>query len=423
MFSSFSTALSALNATSTAIDVVGNNLANLNTTGYKDVETSFQDLMTQAGFSGNSSQQIGMGTAPPLTIREFSQGSIETSTGAYDCAIQGNGFFVVQDTSGAQEYTRAGNFQLDANGNLITATGDNVQGWTAANGVLNTSGAISGIQLPIGKIQQPSASTQFSLDVNLNAAAANGSTNATFSTPVQLIDSLGNPINATVTFTKDATTPLQWDYQVSVPGNATTGGTPGTPTNLLSTPGVLTFDANGNLTSPAATAGLVPITIAGLSDNAADLTVNWNLYNNDGSSKITQFSQASAVSATTEDGMQAGQFTGVSIGDGGQITAKYSNGNSIVLGQVAMAAIVNPQSLVAVGNNNYITTASTGAPTIGTANTGGRGQILGGSLEQSTVDISTEFTNLITLQRAYDANSKVVTTTDQLTQDTVNLMR
>ena len=423
MFTSFSTALSALNATSTAIDVVGNNLANLNTVGFKDVGTAFRDLMTQSGSAGAGSQQVGMGTAPPLTIRQFTQGAIQTSSGPYDCAIDGSGFFVLQGPGGMREYTRAGNFQVDANGSLITGTGESVEGWNAVNGLLNTNGAIAPVHIPVGKLQDPAPSTQFSLSMNLNGAAAAGSTDGSFSTPVSLVDSLGHPITATVTFTKDPTTPLQWNYQVSVPGDILATGTPGVPTNLLTTPGTLTFNTNGTLVNPPATAGQIPITVAGLADNAADLTVNWNLYNADGSGKITQFSQTSAVSAAPADGIPAGEFTNISIGNDGQITAKFSNGNSVVLAQVALAAITNPQSLLTEGNNNYVATAVTANPAIGTSNTGGRGQILGGSLEASTVDIATEFTNLITFQRSYDANSKVITTTDQLTQDTVNLLR
>lgn len=423
MDTAFSTALSALNATSTAIDVVGNNLANLDTTGFKASDVSFYDLMTQSAGGVNGSTQVGIGTAPPVTVTQFSQGAVQASSGPLDSAIQGAGFFIVNNPSGQTLYTRAGNFTLDANGNLITSTGDQVQGWMAgANGNVNTTGAPGGIQIPSGQLLPPTPTTQFSLSANLNANATAGSTDATFSTPVQAVDSLGNTLNLTVTFTKDPTTPNQWTYQVSIPGNATTAGTAGTPTNLLTTPGTLTFDSNGNLTSPAAASGQIPISITGLSDGASNLNLNFNLYNSSGTPSITQYAQASSVSSTSQNGQTASELTGVTMTNGGLITANYSNGTQLTVAQLALANIQNPGSLISVGDNNFETTGFTSQPAIGTADTGGRGQIIGGSLEASNADIATEFTNLIVFQRGYEANSKVVTTEDQLTQDTIGLL-
>ena len=422
MFTSFSTALSALNATSTAIDVVGNNIANLNTTGYKDSSVSFHDLVTQSLGAGLGETQVGFGTAPPITIRQFTQGAVQASSGSLDAAVQGDGFFVVQDQStGATLYTRDGNFQVDAQGNLLTATGQKLQGWTQTNGVLNTNSAIGDIQIPVGQIRQPTATTNFSLTMNLDASAQAGSNNGTFSTPIQVVDSLGNPQVLTVTFTKDPTTPLQWDYQITIPGDATTGGTPGTPTPLLATPGTITFDSSGKMVNPPATGGAIPVNITGLSDNAADMNITWNLYDPSGQPLVTQVSNASAVSANAQDGKTPAQLLRVGMADGGQVMAQYSDGTQQVVAQLALASIRNPASLIAVGNNDYQGSAKTALPAVGTANTGGRGQILGGSLEASTVDIAQEFTNLIVLQRAYEANGKIVTTVDQLSQDTINL--
>src|SRR5580658_993759 len=165
--SSFSIALSGLTADSTALDVVGNNLANLNTTGFKDTNVSFYDLLQQSVAGGST--QIGGGVSAPQTEKVFSQGSIQTTGGNYDAAINGNGFFVVQDTTGNTLYTRAGNFQLDANGDLVTATGQYVQGWNAQAGVVNTSGQIGNITIPSNALQTPSATQNMSLSVNLNA--------------------------------------------------------------------------------------------------------------------------------------------------------------------------------------------------------------------------------------------------------------
>lgn len=448
MFTSFSTALSALNAVSTGIDVVGNNLANLNTTGYKQSVVSFHDLVTQSLGAGLGETQVGFGVAAPLTNRQFTQGALPASTGVLDAAISGDGFFVVRDAAtNSQLYTRAGDFQIDKAGNLLTSTGQRVQGWTGVAGVLNTTGAIGDIQIPVGSLRQPKASTAFSVSANLNASAVagvkSGDTADTFSTPVNTVDSLGNPLVVTVTFTKDATTPRQWNYQITVPATATADGlkaiadgkaaTPPVEVTSIalniggatpSTTGVITFDDLGRLSSPANAAdGAIPVTIAGLTDNAADMPLTFNLYNTDGTPAITQFSQPSATSAVAADGVPAAQLLKVGIGDGGEVLAQYSNGTQEVVAQLALAAIRNPGSLLAVGNNNYEAGSGTALPAIGVANTGGRGQIEGGVLESSTVDIAREFTNLIVLQRAYQANGKVITAGDQLSQDTIALMR
>lgn len=423
MFTSFSTALSALSATSTAIDVVGNNLANLNTTGYKTSVVSFHDLVTQSEGAGLGETQVGFGTARPLTIRQFTQGAVQASSGLLDAAVQGDGFFIVKDKNGSQLYTRAGEFHVDAQGNLLTSTGQFVQGWNAAVGMVNPNGAVANIQLPVGQLRQPIPTSAVSMNLNLNATALSGTAAATFSTPIEVIDSLGNPLVLTVTFTKDPATPLQWNYQVTIPGEATTAGTPGTPTDLLGSPGVLTFDSSGHLASPAFADGNIPVDITGLSDNSADMHITWNLYNSDGTARITQLAQTSAVSAQDQNGQAAAQLIKVGMGDAGQVMAQYSNGTQRVVAQVALAAIRNPESLIAVGSNNYQASAQTALPAVGVADTGGRGKILGGSLESSTVDIAQEFTKLIVLQRAYQANSRVVTAVDELSQDTINLKR
>jgi len=418
-FTSFSAALSALSANTTAIDVVGNNLANLSTTGFKASTVSFQDLVTESLGAGLGETQVGFGVGTPLTTREFNQGALQSTGGVDDAAIQGGGFFILSDPTGAQEFTRAGNFNVDANGNLLSASGASVQGWTTVNGVLDTNGPISDIKVPIGTLQPPVATTQFSASMNLNASATVGSTNATFSSPVTVYDSLGTSHVLTVTFTETAGS--TWNYSVSIPGEDLTSGTPGTPTVL--TTGTVNFDQNGTLITPPATAGPVAVTATGLTDGAADLNLNWNLYDANQQPLLTQFAQNSAVSSISQNGQAAAQLVNVGIANGGQILANYSNGQQAVVGQLALASIVNPSSLLAVGNNNYEASSITAQPAIGIPDTGGRGQILGGQLESSTVDIATEFTNLIVYQRGYEANAKVVNTADQLSQDTINLIR
>lgn len=419
MFTTFSTALSALNATSTAIDVVGNNLANMNTTGFKGSDLSFRDLISQASGNGTAETQIGLGTAQPLTVQQFTQGAIQTNSGPLDAAIQGEGFFITQSPQGNTYYTRDGTFQVDSAGNLLTSTGAQVQGWnsTTSTGTIDTSGAISGIRIPSGALSPPVATTNMSVDLNLNSAAKADAT-SDFSTPVTVYDSLGKSHILTVSFEKTGTN--TWSYQVSLPGADVTAGTAGTPFDIPNASGTMTFDTNGQLTSPAP-GSPIAVAIPGLSDGASDMNINWDPYNN-GAGRITQFGQASAASASSQDGAAAAELVSVSISDGGAITAQYSDGVQSTVGQVALAAISNPNTLVDVGNNDYQLSAATADPSVGTPGTGGRGTVVGGALESSNVDLATQFTNLITFQRSYEANAHVVTTADQLSQDTINLI-
>ena len=415
-FTAFSTALSSLSAHATAVDVVGNNLANLSTPGFKASTVVFHDLVTQA--LGLGETQVGLGTGRPLTIRQFSQGALQSSGGNLDAAIQGDGFFIVRDYTGATLLTRAGNFRVDEEGNLLTATGDQVQGWTESGGVVDTNAPIGTIVVPVGSLRAPSATTEFSLNLNLNASAVVGEPSASFSTPIEVVDSIGAAHVVTVNFTKTAAN--TWDYEVTIPGGEVTAGTPGTPHSLGT--GTLTFDDHGLLATPAAPA-TIAVPVAGLASGAADLAIDWDLYDPDGTSRLTQYSQTSAVAAVSQDGAPAAQLVKVGLGAGGTIMAQYSNGEQKVVGQVALAAVRNPDSLIAVGNNNYIQTARTASPAIGMPETGGRGKIVSQSLEASTVDIAQEFTNLIVLQRGYQANARVVTTVDEMSQETISLKR
>jgi flagellar hook protein FlgE len=421
MFTSFSTALSALNAFSTAIDVTGNNLANLDTPGFKQSTTYFRDLVTESLGAGLGETQVGFGTGLPMTIRQFTQGAIQTSSGLDDAAIAGDGFFVVNNAKGNQLYTRAGSFQVDSTGTLRTNTGEMVQGWTAVNpttGAIDTNAAIANIVVPVGGVKQPKATTQMTLDFNLDSAAAADSTSAHAET-IKVYDTLGTSHTLTVNFQKTAAN--TWSYSTSIPGEDVSGGTAGTPSVIAGASGTLTFDANGQLTSPA-NGSPIPIAITGLADGASDMSVSWNPYTASGAGRITQFGQPSASAATSQDGAPASELTQVGLANGGQLLAQYSDGTQVVVGQVAMASIRNPSSLIAAGNNNYQASALTSSPAIGLPNTGGRGDIQGGALESSTVDIAQEFTNLIVLERGYQANSRVVTTADQLSQETINLI-
>lgn len=415
MFTSFSTALSALAAQSTAIDVVGNNLANLNTPGFKTSVVSFHDLVTQSLGAGLGDTQVGFGVGTPITLRQFAQGALQTTGGTLDAAIQGDGFFVIQGPNQSVEYTRGGNFQVDKDGNLTTATGEQLQGWTQMiNGQLDTNTTPGNITIPVGTVQPPKPTTTISFDINLNAAATAGTASGTFATSVTVYDSLGNSHIVTATFSKDATTPGQWNYSLSIP-DADIQNPPSTPLT-----GSITFGQDGQLSASTAAPG--PLAIAGLADNAADMSITWNLYNGT-TPRISQYAQPSSTSAVTQDGSPAAQLVRVAVADGGQLLAQFSNGQQTVVGQLAMATIRNPDSLIAVGDNNYQLSARSALPAVGLSGTGGRGAVKGGSVEASTVDIAQQFTNLIVYQRGYEANSKVVSAVDELSQTTINLIK
>jgi flagellar hook protein FlgE len=416
MFTSFSTALSALGAHTTAVDVVGNNLANLNTPGYKASVVVFSDLVTQSLGAGLGETQVGFGVARPVTLRQFSQGAIQASSGPLDVAIQGDGFLVVKDpVTSAVLYTRGGNLQVNKQGQLVTATGFRLQGWNETNGVLDTTQPVTDVIVPVGSLRAPVPTANVSFDLNLDASATAGPPPTMFSTSIEVFDSLGGAHTISVRFEKTAN-PGEWSYALIFP-DSDLASPPFTPVT-----GTLQFDAQGRLTSPAATDQMPQLTVTNLANGAADLDITWQLYNGS-TPRLTQFSQPSAVAANAQDGHPAAQLIRVGIGDGGRVLAQYSNGEQVAVGQLAMASIRNPESMIAVGNSNFQLSARSALPAIGLPGTGGRGQIIGGAVEFSTVDIAREFTNLIVLQRGYQANARVVTAVDEISQETINLKR
>lgn len=425
---SFSAALSALSALGTAVDVVGNNLANLNTPGFKASAVSFQDLVTQSMGSGLGETQVGFGVAQPQTFRQFNQGSVQTTGGLLDSAIQGDGFFIVKDSNGRTLYTRAGNFLTDKDGVLMTNTGAHVQGWSAVDpttGAVNTVGAIGDIVIPVGSLKPPRVTTDFSIDMNLDANAAAAASSLT-TAPMTVYDSLGNSHVLTIHFQKSAAN--TWSYGVSVPAVEVGGLTTDPPVELLATSPAptLVFDPDGTLNTPAA-GSPITFTLGGaghlFTDGAAALPLTWDPYTSSGIGRITQFGQPSALSSSSQNGSAAAQLNQVSLSNGGGVLAQYSNGDQVVVAQLALASIRNPDSLLAVGNNNFQLSARSAIPAVGVPGTGGRGSISGGALEASTVDIAREFTHLIVFERGYQANARVITTQDQLSQETINIIR
>jgi flagellar hook protein FlgE len=403
--SSFSIPLSGMLASEQALNVVSDNIANSNTQGFKSSSVLFEDAMNEA----SASLQVGAGVGSTLTSRNFTQGTVQNTGGSLDAAIQGGGFFVMQNASGNTTYTRDGSFSLNPSGQLVSSDGSLVQGWTAVNGVVNPSGAVSSISVPTLSSQAPTPTANMTVNANLNASAAVGDS---FSAPIQVVDSLGNTHTLTADFTN--TGPLTWSYNVTIPGQDVTGGTAGTPTSL--TTGSLTFNNLGVLTSPAAGTPINVTTTGGLSDGAADLNINWNLFDATGNPLVTQYASASTTTGSTQDGVQAATVTGVSLQNGGSLVATFSNGTTRTLAQIAVASISNPDSLISVNNNQYVVGVGTSTPSVGASGTSTRGNIVAGALEASNVDMATELTNLIVYQRGYQADAKAVTSIDQMQQ-------
>jgi len=407
----FGVPLSGLIASQSELQTVSNNLANLDTVGYKDQDSSFSDVFAQSSLTNGANDpiQTGLGVATSQTSTDFTDGS-QTSTGiATNMALSGNGFFVVQSSTGTQDYTRAGNFTTSSAGLLTTADGQSVLGFPAVNGVVDTSAALQPLQVGLGSSIPATATTQFQFPANLNASSAVG---ATFASPSNIFDSLGTPHVMTVNYTKTGTN--QWSYTIDVP----TADTGAATTQVAS--GNLTFDSSGNLTSPAADP---TFTIPSFVDGAASMNLTWNLKNSDGTSSVTQTALANSNGSAIQNGQESGTLTQISVASDGTVNGTYSNGQVNVLGQVALASFANTQGLLRIGSNDYQSTAGSGAAGIGTAGTGGRGTITGDSVESSNVDVAAEFAKMIVAQQAYSANAKTVTTFDQVSQATIAMVQ
>jgi flagellar hook protein FlgE len=403
---SFATALTGLESNNTALNTIANNLANMNTVGYKDQTDQFSTLFYQQLNGGvNGGVQVGVGTQVATTETNFSDGG-PTSTGqATDMALQGNGFFVIND-NGQQELTRAGDFVLSKNGALQTTSGASVMGYPAVNGSISLGSGVQPIILPLGQTLAAKQTGSMNIQANLDASAAVGTS---VPAPITLYDSLGAAHQATVTFTKTAAN--TWSYSAALPSGEAAGG--------AGTMGTLTLDGSGNLTSP--TGSISGISFTGLNDGASNMNFSWNLSGAAGSS-ITQTASSSNVASATQDGYASGSYQSFSVDGNGIVDASFSNGQKQIIGQIAVATVANQQGLQATNNTAYLATLASGSAVIGTAGNAGRGTIEGGALESSNVDVSTEFSALIVAQRAFEANSKTVTTFDQATQEAINMI-
>ncbi|MFN8024298.1 MAG: flagellar hook protein FlgE [Acidimicrobiales bacterium] len=409
-----STALSGLRNHQVMLDVVGNDIANVSTVGFKGSTTVFSDVLTQtlqgagapqAGLQGGTNAaQVGLGSRLMATVQSFTQGSLQRTGRSTDLAIQGDGFFVVQ-TANETMYTRGGALTLDAAGNLTTAEGFFVQGWQAdVTGAINTNLSTGPIQIRVGDNLNPTQSQNVQIGGNLSADAAIGTANT-----VTLIgyDQQGATMPINLTYTKTAAN--QW----TVTGTYGTAATP-----FAVTDNVLTFNGAGELTAPAdhdmnVAGGVIP-------GYPAAITFSLGAAGSPG--RLTQFAGATTAAVTSQDGAAAGSLQSFTVGQDGVISGSYSNGRTKAIGQIALAVFNNPQGLERVAGA-WRATVNSGEPQVGIAGVGGKGLLSAGTLEMSNVDLAEEFTRLIVAQRGFQGNARVITTSDEVLQEVVNLRR
>lgn len=409
---SFYTALTGLNNNALSINTIGDNIANMTTTAFKSSKATFAELL--AGVSGTSSTgnpiSEGIGSTLNGISRNTTQGTINYTGNATEAAINGNGYFVVS-SDGGMGFTRSGQFEIDREGNLVSSDGFKVMGYMAVNGVINNTGAVTPIEINKGQLIPANATTTMGLAANLDAQAADGDT---YSSSVNIYDSLGQAHAVSMEFAKTGTG--AWSWTASIPAEDA-GGAVGDPAVVVGS-GNMQFDDMGVMASPAANPTL---SIAGLSNGAAGMDVEFSLMDAAGNPTITNYASDSAISSTTQDGYEASALRSISIDNAGVIVGLAENGKTISLAQLALANFPNEQGLQKFQGSTFTTFANSGEPSIGAAGSGGRGSITGSSLEQSNVDMAQEFISLIVAQRAYQANSRVITTTDEMYQASLSL--
>lgn len=425
MLRSMFSAISGLRGNQVMMDVIGNNIANVNTVGFKTGRVNFQDIMSQTlrgstapngGLGSIDAAQVGLGmTVGGIDVLQ-TQGNLQSTGKITDMAIQGDGFFVLGNAA-QQYYTRDGGFDIDVNGNLVNpASGLKVQGWNAdASGVIDTTGPIGALSIPIGQRTTAQASSTASVRGNLDAGAAVGDT---AQTTANLYDSLGVAHSVTVTFTKTAANTWSW---AAATDPTDTGVDPTATTPSAASPGTLTFTSAGLVDSATPPTGTLDITLTNgatthitLDPTATPPTLDLT--------KMTQFSGASEP-VSTANGFASGTLVTFAVGNGGEITGVYSNGQTQSLGQIAMANFLNPGGLMRAGQNMFGTSSASGTASVGKPGTGSRGTVTTGALEMSNVDLATQFTGMITAERGFQANGRVITTSDEMLQTLVDLKR
>ena len=412
MLRSLFSGISGLRSHQTMLDVTGNNIANVNTTGFKSSQIQFQDTLSQVlsnaggaqnGQGGTNPAQVGLGVRVAGITTNFTQGASQLTGRSTDMMIQGDGFFAVRKGTETY-YTRDGSFDFDATGQMVLpGDGALVQGWAAVDGVIDTTAPLTDLSVPAGTLMAAQATGTATFQGNLDASAAPGTA---ITRSLTVYNATGEASTLNLTFTRGAAAGDPWTLAgslVAADGTTTSTVTYNPTPAAPAVPGEVDFDpATGALTSPGT------LTVGGVT---VDL------------STLTGFSGVDTVKGLTQDGHAAGTLQSFQLGQDGTITGSFSNGLKQVIGRLAMANFTNPAGLEKAGGSLFTTTVNSGTIQLGTPGSGGRGTLAGGSLEMSNVDLSSEFTNLIVAQRGFQANARVITTSDQVLQELVDLKR
>ena len=402
----FTIALSGLNAASSDLGVTANNIANVNTNGFKLSRAQFAEVFA-VGTQSVSSSASGSGVRLSSIAQQFTQGNIDFTDNALDLAIGGEGFFVLSD-SGARTYTRAGAFGVDNQGYVVNAQGARLQAYPFAGSGLFNTGTPTDLQLTTGA-NPPSATTRATFGINLPANAPvpvnpvfdpSDPSSFNHTTSVTIYDSLGAAHTATVYFIKDAA-PNVWNTEVQINGTAVGGASP------------ITFANDGSLSAPPG--GLINLAPWSPGTGAADVTLSLDF------GSATQFGDNFGVNSLSQDGFTTGRLTGVSVDAEGIVFARFTNGQSTSLGKLALANFVNPQGLQQLGDTAWGESFQSGDALLGEAGTASFGSIQSGALEASNVDLTAQLVNMITAQRNFQANAQMISTADTVTQTVINI--
>jgi|SRR5579871_2909303 len=409
---SFQQGLSGLNAASSNLDVIGNNVANASTVGFKSSITQFADVYASS-VAGSSNTQAGIGVTVTNIDEQFGQGNISTTNNPLDLAVNGNGFFQISRGSGVA-YTRDGEFQVDANGFVSNSRGDRLQGYPVNSaGQVQVGATPQDLQVSTASFSpQPTTKAAVLANFNSSAAALNpanfnytDSTTYTNTTTVQVFDSLGNSHNLSLFLIKSNAAANTWDVRAQLDGAAVNAG---------ASVGTVVFNSAGAINTAATT---LPFNLS-LTMGSGATTPQAVKLDFTGS---TQFGAPFGVTSVTQDGYTAGSLLGYTISSNGLLSGRYSNGQTRAQGQIVLASFSDPQGLQNIGNNAWTESFASGQPLIGTPGTGTLGALQSGALEQSNVDLTAELVNMITAQRAYQANAETIKTEDQLLQTLVSL--
>jgi len=425
------TGVTGINAEGEALGTVGDNISNINTVGFKEQRTIFQDMLGHSITAGSASAMPGSGVMVGKISQLFTQGSLSTTGVSTDVALNGDGFFMVNgvvDGVGGNFYTRAGTFNIDKDGFLVNTNALKVQGYQAsANGTI-TSAQIGALKVPTAALP-PAVTTQMTITANLDSNAVvpavawdpqSPATTSNFNTSMQVYDSLGQAHTVNIYMRKTAAN--TWDYHALIDGGQLTGGTAGT--NVEVGTGSLAFTTDGALNTVTTTTAISANFVGATAGQAIALDYGVPISGGGtGLDGTTQFAGPSNVSSQAQDGYSSGDLAGVTVDGDGTVRGMYTNGQKIAVGQLAIAKFRSNEGLGRAGNSLWIETRDSGVAALGTAGAGGRGAVSVGALEQSNVDLAKQFVDLIAHQRAFQADSKTITTADEMLQELVNIKR